>query len=116
MPTATPQPQHDSQVRPGLGERGPDLWRPRLGDRERKHRVEEKARRAERGHGQNKRDHHHRTGQHMERLAVQHVRFQVEHGGPDPHGGQHLNQGQPPVGEQQLHPFEKHGYGADGQG
>ena len=41
--------------------------------------------------------------------------FQIQHGGPDPHRWEHLDQGQPPVGEQQLQTFEKHGDGTDGE-
>ena len=106
--------QHDGQVRPGLGERGPDLRPARPGDGEREHGVQEETRRRDRGHGQHQRDHD-RPGQFVKRLPVQHVRLQVEHGGPDPHRRQHLDQGEPPVREQQLHPREQHGNGTDGQ-
>ena len=53
---------------------------------------------------------------HLERLPVQHMNFQVEHGGPDPHRRQHLDGGEPPVGEQQLDSHEKHREGTDAQG
>jgi hypothetical protein len=77
--------------------------------------VQEIASRGDRGHRENHEDHD-RPSYHMERLPVQHMGFQVEHGGPDPHGRQHLDQGEPPVGEQQLYSLKEHGEGTDGQG
>ena len=38
----------------------------------------------------------------------------VQHGGPDPHGREDLNQGEAPVREDEPQSFEQHGKGADG--
>jgi hypothetical protein len=86
-----------------------------VGDRVREHRVQVEARRGDHGHGEHERDHD-RSGQHVERPPVQEMGLQVEHGRPDPHRGQHLDQGEPPVGEQELHPDEEHREGANQQG
>ena len=52
----------------------------------------------------------------VEALPVEHVGLQVEHGGPDQHGRQDLDEGQPPVGEERLDPLEEHGEASDQQG
>ena len=87
---------------------------PVTGDRVREPGVQEEARRGDQGHAEHQRDHD-RSGQHVERLPVQCVGLQVEHGRPDPHRGQHLDQGEPPVGEQELYPREEHHEGAHDQ-
>jgi hypothetical protein len=48
--------------------------------------------------------------------AAEQVDFQVKHGQPEPHRREHLDQGEPPVGEQQLESLEQHGDGAYGKG
>ena len=101
-------------MRPGLRERGPDRGRTVARDGKGEYGVQEETRRGNSGNGQDDRDHD-GTGQYMERLPVQHVGLQVEHGGPDPHRRQDLDQGQPPVGEQQLHAVKQHGQGTDRQ-
>ena len=108
--------QDDGQVRPGLGEGRPDLRAAGLGDREREYGVQVEARRGDHSDAKHQRDHDRRSLQLVERLAVQHVNLQVQHGRPDPHRGQHLDQGEPPVAEQQLDPVEEHREGSDGQG
>ncbi len=49
----------------------------------------------------------------MEGLAVKDVRLEIQHRRPDPHGGKDLNEGQPPVGEDQFQSLEQHGEPAD---
>ena len=44
----------------------------------------------------------------VELLALERVRLEVEQREPDPHRRQHLDQGQPPVGEQRPQPLEEH--------
>src|SRR5580700_2943842 len=106
--------QDDRQMRPGLRESGPDGGRTLARDSKGEHGVQEEARRGKGGNGQDDRDHD-GTGQYMERLPVQHVSLQVEHGGPDPHRRRDLDQGQAPVSEQQLHSVKQHGQGTDRQ-
>ena len=49
--------------------------------------------------------------QRVERLSVEDVSLEVQHCGPDPHGREHLDYREPPVGEQQLDSFEQHDKG-----
>ena len=93
-----------------------DLRAAGLSDREREYGVQVEARRGDHSDAKHQRDHDRRSLQLVERLAVQHVNLQVQHGRPDPHRGQHLDQGEPPVAEQQLDPVEEHREGSDGQG
>ena len=107
-------PEDHPEVRAGLRERRPDLRCAGLNDREPEHGVEEEAGRGDR------RDHEHdrdqdRAAQHVQGLAVQHVRLEVVHRQPDPHRRQDLNEREPPVREQQLEPVEEHHEAADHQ-
>ena len=96
--------------------RAADLRAAGLSDREGEYGVQVEARRGDHSDAKHQRDHNRRSLQLGERLAVQHVSLQVQHGRPDPHRGQHLDQGEPPVAEQQLDPVEEHREGSDGQG
>ena len=51
--------------------------------------------------------------QRVERLSVEDVSLEVQHCGPDPHGREHLDYREPPVGEQQLDSFEQHDKGTE---
>ena len=51
----------------------------------------------------------------VERSPVQNVGLEVEHREPDPHRRQDLDQGQAPVGEDELHSLEEHLEGPHGQ-
>ena len=103
--------QDHGEAGPGPGERRPDHRRSRPGDGKGEDGVQEEAHGGDRGHGEHERDHD-RPVHYMEGLPAQHVGLQIEHGEPDPHRREHLDQGKPPVGDQQLHPVEQHHQGA----
>ncbi len=97
-----------------LAEGGPDLGLPRLRNGEGEHTVEVEAGRRDRDDGQHTRDEDGATDD-VELLAVEHVHLDVEHGGPDPHGGHDLHEGEAPVGDEQLQALEQHEEGAHDQ-
>ena len=103
---------HHAQVVAGLGKGGPDVGPTFFGDGKGKNGVEKVAEGGEGDDGNGQRDED-RPSEEMKGLPVQNMGFEVDHGGPDPHGGKQLDQRQAPVGHQQLHPLEQHGQGAD---
>src|SRR5205814_9963336 len=64
-------------------------------------RVQVEARRGDRGDAEHDRNHERRPGQQVKRPAVQDMSLQIEHGGPDPHGRQHLDRSEEHTSELQ---------------
>ena len=116
------QPNHETpgedrpDVSPGFGERGLDLrLLAGLGDRETEHRVEIEGGRGDRDDGEQQRDEQ-RAAHDVELPTAEHVALQIHHRQPDPHGRQHLDQGQLPVGDEQPDSLEEHREGTHDQG
>ena len=100
------------QVPVGLGEGRADLGLARIGDGEGEDPVQVEARRGEQRHAQDGGDEK-GPADDVELLAVKHVELDIEHGEPDPHGGDDLHQREAPVRDEQLQALEEHQESAD---
>ena len=96
----------------GFGERRANLRRSRLRDGEREDAVEEETAGGKAGDDQ-EHEPEQRSTQKVKLFPVESVSLEVEHGGPDPHGREDLDEREPPVREEELHSLEEHGEGAD---
>ena len=111
---AAPEQDHP-EVAVGLAEGGADLWLAGLRDGEGEDPVEVEAGRRDGDHAQHG-GNQDGTAEDVELLAVEHVHLDVQHGGPDPHGGHDLHQGEAPVRHEELQALEQHQEGAHDQG
>ena len=112
MPRATPMAKPQPRITPRCcrawaAAPRKSLGAVRSGNREGEHAVEEVGRGCQRGDGDNEGDEN-GTLQHGETLALEHVDLEVEHGGPDQHGREDLDESETPVREEEPNTLEQH--------